>query len=84
MVKVEQPKRPGNGRWLTAASAAEYLDFTHCKNPTQAFRMFARRAKLVPGRRGDVPVYHTLDLDLAVDPNALRRLRLVASHEERV
>lgn len=53
--------------WMTATTAALYLDFQHAKNPRRCFAEFARRKNLVPrGRRGDRPLWHRPDLDRAV------------------
>lgn len=61
------PPLEGFGVWLTAHSAARYLDFSHCADPVDAFRRFAKRAGLVArGRRGDVPLYARADLDKAI------------------
>jgi hypothetical protein len=70
--KVHDPKRAPDraeqgGVWMTAATAAEYLDFSNCKDPVDAFRRWAKRVNLVArGRRGDVPLYMRRDLDAAV------------------
>lgn len=64
------PAVVGYGVWLTAASAAHYLDFTaSCKEPTEAFRRWAKRAGIVPAFRGDVPLYARADLDRAIWPS---------------
>lgn len=53
--------------WMTTDTAAAYLDFTRCKDPRDAFRLFARKNGIVArGRRGDVPLYARDDLDRAV------------------
>lgn len=61
---------PVFGVWLTAQSAAEYLDFSRCADPVRAFRKWLARLpadrRVVPGYRGDVPVYMRTDLDHAV------------------
>ena len=56
------------GPWLTAESAAKYLDFTaECKNPREAFRRFAKRHGIIPrGSVGERPRWHRNDLDRAV------------------
>jgi hypothetical protein len=52
---------------MTTDTAAAYLDFTRCKDPRDAFRLFARKNGIVArGRRGDVPLYARDDLDRAV------------------
>lgn len=53
------------GPWLTAESAAEYLDF-HGKDPVHAFRQFARRKGIPCAYRGDRPLYRRTDLDKAI------------------
>lgn len=61
------PLREAWPLWMTAATAARYLDFSNCKDPREAFRKFAAAAKLIPrGRRRSVPLYSRRDLDLAV------------------
>lgn len=53
--------------WMTATTAAEYLDFSQCKHPRIAFVCFARRKGIEPrGHRGRIPLYHRNDLDRAV------------------
>lgn len=61
------PLREAWPLWMTAATAAKYLDFSSCKDPRDAFDHFARKTGLVArGRRGDVRLWHRLDLDRAV------------------
>jgi len=59
--------------WMTAATAARYLDFAECQDPVAAFRAWAKRTPdLTCGHRGDVPLWHRDDLDAAVAPNRRR------------
>lgn len=61
------PLREAWPLWMTTETAAKYLDFQHCKDPRDAFTGWVRRIGLVPrGRRGDVPLWHRIDLDRAV------------------
>jgi hypothetical protein len=53
------------GPWLTAESAAEYLDFRGV-DPVNAFRKFARRQGIACAYRGDRPLYRRSDLDKAI------------------
>lgn len=61
------PLREAWPLWMRAETAARYLDMAHCAHPADAFRRFARRVGLQPrGGRGDVPLYHRVDLDRVV------------------
>lgn len=62
------PLREAWPLWMTAETAARYLDFSaECKCPREAFRQFARRHGLIPrGSVGGRPRWHRRDLDLAV------------------
>lgn len=62
------PLREAWPLWMTAETAAKYLDFTaECKRPREAFRQFARRHGLIPrGNAGGRPRWHRSDLDRAV------------------
>jgi hypothetical protein len=51
--------------WLTARSAAVYLDFRGA-DPVNAFRKFARRQGIACAYRGDRPLYRRSDLDKAI------------------
>ncbi len=53
------------GPWLTAESAAAYLDFRG-KYPVDAFRKFARRQGIACAYRGDRPLYRRTDLEKAI------------------
>lgn len=65
--EISVPLREAWPIWMTAATAALYLDFQHAKNPRRCFADYARRKNLIArGRRGDVPLYHRADLDRAV------------------
>lgn len=79
------------GVWLTAESAAEYLDFSRCQHPARAFMAWARRTRgLVCGYRGDVPIWERADLDRAVrqrhesQPTSSRRASLVRNSDKAV
>lgn len=61
------PLRTAWPLWMTAQTAAAYLDFSHCKDPKEAFRKFGAAVGLVPrARRGRIPLWARRDLDRAV------------------
>lgn len=65
----QQPRQ--FGVWLTAESAAEYLDFTGCKHPARAFRAWADRQEGLRKRyRGDVPLWSRSELDAVINHGA--------------
>lgn len=63
---LQQPRQ--FGVWLTAESAAEYLDFTHCQHPVRAFHAWASRQPSLRKRyRGDVPLWSRVELDAVIE-----------------
>lgn len=76
------------GVWLTAESAAEYLDFGGCKHPVRAFRAWADRQEGLRKRyRGDVPLWSRAELDSAIEhgsqATASRVPRLVGNSDSK-
>jgi len=60
--------------WLNAKSAAAYLAFDDCKEPAEAFRVWAKRHGIPSRRRGQRRLlYLKSDLDRAI-ANGPRRL----------
>jgi hypothetical protein len=51
--------------WMTAQTAAKYLDFTG-KDPAEAFRVWAKRHGVPTARRGSRVLYHRSDLLRAI------------------
>lgn len=56
------------GPWLTAESAADYLDFGTTPQAVKNFREFARRRKdrLIPRHRGRTVLFARADLDRVI------------------
>lgn len=54
------------GIWLTAESAAEYLDYGTDKKAVRAFREFARRNGVPTAHRGRRVLFARVDLDRAI------------------
>lgn len=58
--------------WMTAQSAAKYLDFSG-KDPVDAFRVWAKRHGVPTAHRGSRLLYHRTDLDRAIGAGHLHR-----------
>jgi len=52
--------------WMNAKTAAAYLDMTDCKEPDEAFRVWAKRHGVPTARRGKRVLYQRRDIDRAI------------------
>ncbi len=62
--------------WMTAATAAKFLDMTACREPAEAFRVWAKRHGVPTARRGSRVLYHRDDILRAIGA-AHRKFALV-------
>jgi hypothetical protein len=51
--------------WMNATTAAAYLDI-QCKEPAEAFRVWAKRHGVPTARRGSRVLYQRRDIDRAI------------------
>ena len=59
--------------WMNAKTAAAYLDMTDCKEPDEAFRVWAKRHGIPTARRGARVLYARTDIDRAIGAAHLHR-----------
>jgi hypothetical protein len=65
--------------WMSAATAATFLDMTTCREPAEAFRVWAKRHGVPTARRGSRVLYHRTDILRAIGADHLhRKLRATA------
>lgn len=58
--------------WMNAATAAQYLDMA-CREPAEAFRVWAKRHGVPTARRGSRVLYARADIDRAIGGAHLQR-----------
>lgn len=58
--------------WMNATTAAAYLDMTACREPAEAFRVWAKRHGVPTARRGSRVLYARADIDRAIGASHLR------------
>lgn len=63
--RAGQPEKQ-YGPFLNAETAAEFLDYSNCRKPVEAFRAWAKRKGIKAGHRGATLVYAKADLLRAV------------------
>lgn len=52
--------------WMNAKTAAAYLDCSDCREPAEAFRVWAKRHGVLTARRGSRVLYSRTDIDRAI------------------
>jgi hypothetical protein len=55
-----------NTVWMNAKTAADYLDYSDCREPAEAFRVWAKRHGVPTARRGSRVLYDRKDIDRAI------------------
>lgn len=66
----EQQTGDTYGPWLSAQSAAKFLDFSDCREPVEAFRAWAKRHGVCAAHRGSKLIYAKADLLRAIGASA--------------
>jgi len=62
--------------WMNADTAAKYLDIT-CREPAEAFRVWAKRHGVPTARRGSRVLYHRDDILRAIGAGHRPQIRRV-------
>lgn len=62
--------------WMNAATAAKYLDID-CREPAEAFRVWAKRHGVPTARRGSRVLYHRDDILRAIGAGHRPHIRQV-------